>query len=463
MTHRTRRRRTAAALAAACILVSPDAHAQSARDLEVVVENRVHVSADRAHFPHVEAHLAASRSQPTYMVGAVIAFTPEAQYVPRLVAYTSHDGGRRWTHSDLPQPEHASPSPWPAFLDPWTTIADDGTAYVSGLRMADQSVELYVWRSRDGGRQWDAPVLLPRGEGGSFDHPVILATGEARAGGGAVYVFANQAARGSSRGAFGNSLLRSTDHGATFASPVMILPNTFNNQNGNLVTFSDGSLMAAWFEIGATGSPEIRHRRLWASVSADSGRTFLPPRLAVESYAGSWPILDVDRSDTPRKDRVYAAWVGMKDSSGTRDDRPFAAWSDDRGAKWSVPKPVSRRSRARGNPMMAVSPEGTVGMSWYDWDGSCAQLVFAASADHGETFSDPTPVSPKWCVGAPQPGNRVRIPGRVTVRDRWPTGGDYHGLVAAPGREFRVLWVDGSSGVFQVHAAAIRVGVGRTR
>jgi hypothetical protein len=109
--------------------------------------------------------------------------------------------------------------------------------------------------------------------------------------------------------------------------------------------------------------------------------------------------------------------------------------------------------------MMAVSPEGVVGVSWYDWDGRCTRLVFTASANRGRTFSDPTPVSPRWCVDDPQPGNRVRLPRGETLRQRWPTGGDYHGLVAAPGREFRALWVDGSSGVFQLYSASIRVGV----
>jgi hypothetical protein len=449
---------------AVAFLFPADASAQKARELAVVVDSTVHVSAARGDFPHIEVHLSASASRPAFLLGAAMVFTPEAQYVPRLTAFTSQDGGRTWTASVLPLPDDTATYPWPGFLDPWTTVATDGAAYVAGLRITAQGGEIYVWRSRDGGRRWEPPVRLPRGDGGTFDHPVIFVVPAGRGGRGTVYVFANQAGLGAVRGASGNSLSRSTDGAATFAAPVMVLPNNLQNQNGNLVAFSDGSVMAAWFELSGAGERRVRHPRLWTSLSTDGGRSFLPPRLVVEGYTGSWPILDIDRSEGARKDRVYAAWTGIADSAGKEDDRVFIAWSDDRGATWSAPNAVHARSRARSNVMMAASPEGVVGVSWYEWAGDCTQLVFAASADHGESFSDPQRISPPWCPSAPQPGNRVPLPWRsATVADRWPTGGDYHGLVASPGREFRVFWVDAHTGVFQVYTAAIRLAPSHRR
>ena len=260
-----------------------------------------------------------------------------------------------------------------------------------------------------------------------------------------VYVFANQAARGLARGASGNSIVRSSDGGETFETPRMILTNTFNNQNGNVATFSDGSLITVWFEIASTGSPSLSHRRLWASVSEDGGDVFSPPRLAVDGHEGRWPVLDVDRSEGDRNDRVYAAWVRGTDTLGAVDDRVFITWSDDKGMNWTEPKPVHRRPETLHNAMMAVSPEGVVGVSWWDWDGRCTQLQFVASVDGGESFSEPEPVSPRWCPSVDRHEGRLPLPGRSgNVAERWPGGGDYHALVASRGPQFTVLWVDGS-------------------
>ena len=437
------------------LVLAGDGTAQAARDIEVIVGQAVGMSVDRPPLIHVEPHLAVSPRDPKFLVGAVMVFAPP-DYVPRLAGYISRDGGRTWTPSDHPKPPHDSSNPWPGLFDPWTAVAGDGTVYMSGLQLSQQGGEIYLWRSRDAGGEWDHPLRLPHGTGGSFDHPVIL-TVPADGATDILYVFANQGARGLTRGAFGNSLLRSADRGATFSSPVMILPNNFNNHNGNIAALSDGALVASWFEIEATGTPVIRRRRLWVSLSTDGGETFLPSHLVVEGYAAGWPVVDVDLSRNGRRDRIYIAWTGIEDSTGNTDERAFVAWSDDRGVNWVDPKAVHARSKSLSNVMLAVSPEGIVGVSWYESDGDCTRLVFAASADRGESFSDPAPVSERWCPDPAREANRVPLPGGWMVYERWPTGGDYHGLAARPGGEFYALWVDGSMGVFQLQGTRIHV------
>jgi hypothetical protein len=237
-----------------CAALPPRASAQAHRTVEIVVGDRVQVSADHPTFPHVEAHVAVSASPPTYMVGAAMVFEP-GDYVPRLAAYTSHDSGRTWTRAELPRPEGDARTTGTGFFDPWTTITNEGIAYVSGLMLTSRGGEIYVWRSDDRGLRWKPPSRIPRGDGGSFDHPVTSV-----GPGGLVYVFANQGAAGGARGTSGTSLSRSTDGGATFGSPLTILPNNFSNINGNLATLSDGSLMTTWFEISKPGIPRIVHR-----------------------------------------------------------------------------------------------------------------------------------------------------------------------------------------------------------
>lgn len=45
------------------------------------------------------------------------------------------------------------------------------------------------------------------------------------------------------------------------------------------------------------------------------------------------------------------------------------------------------------------------------------------------------------------------------VTRRWPSGGDYFGLVPVPGAGFRALWSDARTGVYQLWAAPVKVRV----
>lgn len=444
------------------IIAMPLAGQVPAQRIRIDVGDRVHVSADRPAEVHIEAHLAVNPVNPDHLLGASSVFLPGG-YIPSIAAFTSFDRGATWERSVPEPPSPEDRFPWPGLLDSWTSIGPDGTAYVSGLLLTERGGEVYVWRSPDSGRSGQAPVRVPRGEGGSFDHPVILAT---QMGDTAhhVYVFASQGARGELSGATGNSLARSTDGGASFNAPVMVLPNRLRNQNGNLARFSDGGIVTVWFELGrAEGTDSLP--RLWTSFSRDGGDTFEPPRLVSENYSRNWPLLAVDPSEGSHHDRLYAAWVGLLNSTAdAHDDVVYISWSDDRGARWTHPKTVhttpTGNTRA-ANVMMAVSAEGVIGLSWHTWEGDCSRLVFTASADYGETFSEPVAVSPPSCLNSRLPASRIPIPGRSgDVVDRWSTGGDYHGL-EAPGPTFRAFWVDASSGLYQIWTAPIYVNTER--
>ena len=450
------------ALAIYVMIAVPVAGQVSARQIRVEVGDRVHVSGDMHVVVHIEAHLAINPANTDHLLGASSVFSPNP-YIPSIAAFTSFDGGKTWERFVPEAPSPEDQFPWPGVLDAWTSVGADGTAYVSALQLTERGGEVYVWRSPDGGRSWEPPVRVPRGEGGSFDHPVILAA-QVEDTAHHVYVFAKQAARGELSGARGNSLARSTDGGVSFAAPAMILPNKLDNQNGNVAVFSDGGIVTAWFELGR-GDGTDSLPRLWTSFSGDGGGTFQTPRLVTENYSRTWPMLAVNGAAGPHHDRLYAAWVGLVDSAGgTRDDLVYISWSDDHGAQWTRPKAVhstpTGNTRAR-NVMMAVSADGVIGLSWYLWEGGCSRLVFTASADHGETFSAPVSVSPPSCLDFLLPANRIPIPGRSgNVVDRWPSGGDYHGLVAVSGPRFHAFWVDASSGMYQIWSAPIYVSSG---
>jgi hypothetical protein len=93
-------------------------------------------------------------------------------------------------------------------------------------------------------------------------------------------------------------------------------------------------------------------------------------------------------------------------------------------------------------PALAVGPDGTLAMTWYDRrDGparACQHLYAAASADGGRRWSAPVRVSTQ--PSCPAAG------GNGPVAARAPGGGDYSGLVAVGPGEFVAVWSHGRSG-----------------
>lgn len=432
-----------------------------AQQVTIDVGRRVHVSADRPTEVHIEAHLAINSANPEHLVGAASVFAPN-NYLPTIAAFVSDDGGITWERLILEPGETTAEFAWPGMLDSWTSIGPDGAAYVSALELTEQGGDVHVWRSPNGGRSWEPSVRVRRGGGGGFDHPVILAGSSSEAGQ-AVYVFASQAGRGELSGITGNSLVRSMNGGASFAAPLMILPDTSRYQNGNLVELADGSIAGFWFELDGMGDAGSQlPPRLWASRSRDGGKSFEEPELVSDNYSRNWPVLAAARSDGRQGERLYGAWIGLLDpATGMDDDLVYITWSDDRGRRWTRPRPVSTAAtgnRRAANVMIATSPEGLVGLSWHSWASGCSRLVFAASVDHGETFSEPVALSQPSCPAQRLDANRIPIPGRAgDVAERWPTGGDYHGLVAAPGGRFHAFWVDASNGLYQIWTVPIDV------
>lgn len=111
--------------------------------------------------------------------------------------------------------------------------------------------------------------------------------------------------------------------------------------------------------------------------------------------------------------------------------------------------------------MMAVSPEGAVGISWFDacidraaFKGNfrCREFFFAVSVDGNESFLPEVKVSSaKLCPVTPKNGE---------VGLRFPSGGDYTGLVAAPGRRFHLVWSDSRNGIYELWTATAVVEAG---
>jgi hypothetical protein len=105
-----------------------------------------------------------------------------------------------------------------------------------------------------------------------------------------------------------------------------------------------------------------------------------------------------------------------------------------------------------------VNRQGVVGVAWYDarndrstikGDFRCQELYFSASTAGGESFLPEIKVSTKPSCPA--------TPRNVETSLRFPAGGEYMGLAAAPDGTFRLLWSDSRSGIYRLYTAKVVV------
>src|SRR6185295_5765084 len=92
----------------------------------------------------------------------------------------------------------------------------------------------------------------------------------------------------------------------------------------------------------------VVNRSMDGGVTWDAPVTIAAKRLAfdiaipAEFSRGAlvYPACDADRSGSPRSGRLYCSWMDLT-TAGNTDI--LASFSDDRGATWSTPTPVTDR------------------------------------------------------------------------------------------------------------------------
>ena len=446
----TYRRFTAAIAALAAQLVVQSALcAQSIR-----VGDPVRLARELEQRPMIEPHIAAHPTDPDHLLAAMMVSTSSAERAevqPRMrcSSFLSVDGGRGWARHDFPTTE---------CFDPWVAITPDGRAVFLALgrdpSLPDQERGLLVYRSPDGGRMWDpTPVSL----GAPQDHPTMVADRSAPERAGWIYIISSQRSRteeGKARRAV--FVARSRDAGKTFDAPVRILPsNRFHNAEVPVV-LSDGTLVVSFIDDTWTATPELP-RRGWVARSTDGGQSFSlplfvtdacgPPQFALSAFA-------VDASRGPSRDRLYFACnkLGGDGVLVTASADGGETWSDAVPIHSAPPADATAWRHVRA---MTVNDRGVLGVIWVDrWtqpdDRRCYEVLFAASTDGGRSFVPAQRLSrERHCMDPEANGANIR---------RWPTAGDYFGLTAAADGRFHAVWPEARDGdTLQLWTAAVEV------
>jgi len=382
--------------------------------------------------PTVEPHLSISPRDPNTLVAAAMIAQPDRTY--GVIGLYSRDGGRTWSRHDFAASEGG---------DVWTAFLPDGTAVLAFLAGANS--ELQVFRSSDGGHTWPkAPVAVASRQ----DHTTQLVDRD-----GSLYTIS----AGSGHGSFGKTrdavlVARSTDGGVTFAEPARVVASNLSYEANNPALLFDGTLL---IPFGDHHRPGLRRRletsRDWLLVSNDRGKTFSEPMLISESCdgRGGWSSLAAFR------ERIYHV-CAARELNGIQ-----LRYSDNRGEAWSEPTRLDRPSDTTPQtrtPAIAVNRDGVVAIAWYDARGDrstikdnfrCQEIFFTASVDGGVTFLQEVKVSTKPSCAA--------TPRNVETALRFPAGGEYMGLAAAPDGSFRLLWSDSRSEIYRLYTATISV------
>lgn len=240
---------------------------------------------------------------------------------------SSHDQGKTWSAGLLPGLTRATGGSFLRVSDPSVAFGPDGSAFASSIVIRGPGREegIAVNRSDDGGRTWNAPILLERDPSRSGDDFPRIAVDTTRSGehAGRVYVTYVQRDRVVMRW--------SDDNAATWSCIVFVSPG--RGFVPNVLVGSDGGLTVVYI------SPRARQRQgLVSRTSHDGGASFDPPveiGMMRPRVSRGFRATGVEESAAdPVSGGLFVVW---EDASGREDglNDVVMARSLDGGATWT--------------------------------------------------------------------------------------------------------------------------------
>ena len=384
-----------------------------------------------------------------------------------LVAARSGNGGTTWTRNFA---AFSTCSGNPAInsyeraSDPWVTFDTAGNAYQISLSVSGDQVisSVLVARSGDGGATWSSPTTLLRDPDPLHFNDKESITGDPTRPG---YVYAvwdrgtfpsdqrNTRSFIGSHAYRGQPMLsRTTDGGESWSAPVGMANQNIFTIGNQIVVLPDGTLVDIFQKFQGSGvqpSPQLATESVM--LSNDAGLTWSQPidialwfpEAARDPDTGhavrtgnGLPDIAVDSSTGT----IYAVWEDGQFSTDGHADVALSK-SVDGGRKWSQPTKVNQSPAGvqAFTPTVAVSADGTVGVTYYDFRNNTAaagvptDAWFVHSHDGGSTWAE------QHVAGS------FDIETAPVARGYFL--GDYEGLATA-GNDFLTVFVMTNSGNF---------------
>ena len=345
--------------------------------------------------------------------------------------YESLDGGVSWT---LVTTGILGPC-----LDPWLHFNDAGDAFFAYECIANgQSEQRYAYRLHGTG-DW-VETTFPISLTGTFPDRDMITTDDS-----AWSPFHGSAYISFDAGPNGNGYVLYSRNGRTKWKRSRRINDASTTIGTNISVAPDGTVYATWLDYP--------HSRIMSDRSTDGGATWGRDHRAVKLVSDTsgfsipippqqdrgitlMPFTKDSPAGTPHAGRLYVAYEDTS-ADGGLDTNVYVTHSDD-GSTWSTPVRVNDDTGGAYQffPAIAVAPNGTVGLSFYDTRNDPTNhktdQYFSFSADGGKSWSANT---------------------KVTTAQSDETGqhdpnqyGDYEGLDAGPANVFAEVWSDSRPG-----------------
>lgn len=445
----------------------------------------VRVSADNPGQLHYDPWGAANPSDPAhFIIGANDDTANGSSYTG---FWYSTNAGQTWTGGNL-----AGPYPGGEGIVPGGSASVDidalGNSYLTDLGFNNLELcagGVYAHRSTNGGATFGAPVQVAASDNNHFLYRPAMAvnrqTGSPSAG--RVYVTYSNLNIGVNCNFTGFTgsvayLSYSSDQGTTWSTPGMLpQPSSpaYNSVVGDVTVSSNDTLHVA-YNWQWTGNDQ----RNYVTRSTDGGQTFSPHNSVTSAvierigysdssgaqfikgdnaghglHIGQLPSIEAAPGDP---NILYTVWAHHQSGwdttytanccGGGPTSRTFRASdiafarSTDGGQTWGAPVRLNDDAQNNGKdqflPWLAVSPDGTVHVSWLDRrdsaDNTLYHVYYTQSTDGGQTWSANTKVSD----AASNPASALGTDNNATLGD--------HSSLAAGASRVLPIWTDVRAG-----------------
>jgi hypothetical protein len=340
-----------------------------------------------------------------------------------IVTAATMDGGRTWKKSTVPGLSRCTRGHDPSDFDSHVAFGPDGIAYLSTGTNDLATWGVKVSSSTDGGRTWAQPVLVKRGGAAPglawfIDFPTL--TADPYRAKTAYLIWAE---------VFGVSVgtqwfSRTTDGGVTWsvARPLPILaPPGRVPFAGKIQVLPDGTLLDVYTVFGATptGGPtgpadlvSIRSTDQGGTWSDSTSIASVPPNTVTDPDTGKGVgrghSYDLPSFAVGPNGTAYVTWQVVRSAGSSQI---LYAKSPDGGHTWSDPRAVASLPTQAFKPTIAVTPDGTVAVTFYDFrndvkerGGLTADYWVRQSGNGGRTWREMHVAGPFDFRSAPSPG-----------------------------------------------------------
>ncbi len=394
-----------------------------------------------------------------------------------IVTASSTDGGLTWRTNRRSRSSvctggtRAAGGNFQRASDPWVTFSPDGTAHLMTLSFDQDNPNgtfgtsaMLAMRSVDGGRTWQHPVVLRQDDSPRVLNDKNTMTADPHNPAFVYAVWDRLVIRptpGVDNSVGPTWFARTVDGGLTWQPARKIFDPGLNSQTlGNQIVVLPNNAtfngeLVDMFSLILSGQPNTQVALL---RSANHGRTWDTVPVVVDDQQ-TVPVVDPETREPiragdvipevavdPNSGALYVVWQDSR--FGPRSSIAFSR-SIDGGLTWSptikvnaTPRNVPRGDQQAFTPMVGVSADGTVAVSYFDFRNDTAN---PATLPTDAFVVRCRPVGATTCTRSADWTAEQRLTPKSFNLAKAPNArglfvGDYQGMAADPNGQFLPLW-----------------------